>query len=415
MQQSTESFRESVVRTPLLLGTIGVLAALIGIHDGSLPVDQPAGAILLPFVYCDVAVVCLLSTAPAAWFLGHLLQQRLTRLSCCLLAALLWTIAWNLFFRFQETAGRVDELPAFAGLSRIAASFCITLGAILVVQSVIKSPDQQSRNDLPTNILRAACCLIMLALVPRVYLDARGRHDAEQYFNLRQQSRLGEASSLLRRMLILDPTTRKNGYFLRREQSELDREIDSLNRQSSTELPATASFNQRLQRARVLAMLGHTNDAINILLEKAETTKSVEACSLLGTMHENRHDWKSAIRFYGTAETLLKSTPGDTSASAEEYQVTMGSAYCFRRLGRLSQARACYLRLLEINPYADTHFLLAQFFEDIQETSLARHHALEAARLDPSRYGERGQELISKMRALHFRCLSLSGDSSGTD
>lgn len=415
MPQSTESFREAVVRVPLLLGTIGVLAALIGIHDGSLPVDQPAGAILLPFVYRDVAMVCLLSTAPAAWVLGHLLQKRLTKLSCCLLAGLLWTIAWNLFFRFQETAGRVDELPAFAGLSRFAASFCITFGAILVVQSVNKSSDQQSRNDLPTNILRAACCLILLALVPRVYLDARGRHDAEQYLSLRQQSRLGEASSLLRRMLILDPTIRKDGHFLRREQSELDREIDSLNRQASTELPATASLNQRLQRARVLAMLGHTNDAINILLEKSETTNSVEACSLLGTMHENQHDWNSAIRFYGTAETLLKSTPGDTSASAEAHQVAMGSAYCYRRLGRLSEARACYLRLLEINPNADTHFLLAQFFEDIQETSSAQHHALEAARLDSNRYRERGHQLIKKMRALHFRCLSVSGDSSGTE
>ena len=415
MPQSTESFREAVVRVPLLLGTIGVLAALIGIHDGSLPVDQPAGAILLPFVYRDVAMVCLLSTAPAAWVLGHLLQKRLTKLSCCLLAGLLWTIAWNLFFRFQETAGRVDELPAFAGLSRFAASFCITFGAILVVQSVNKSSDQQSRNDLPTNILRAACCLILLALVPQVYLDARGRHDAEQYLSLRQQSRLGEASSLLRRMLILDPTIRKDGRFLRREKSELDREIDSLNRQASTELPATASLNQRLQRARVLAMLGHTNDAINILLEKSETTNSVEACSLLGTMHENQHDWNSAIRFYGTAEILLKSTPGDTSASAEAHQVAMGSAYCYRRLGRLSEARACYLRLLEINPNADTHFLLAQFFEDIQETSSAQHHALEAARLDSNRYRERGHQLIKKMRALHFRCLSVSGDSTGND
>ena len=415
MQKSPESFREAVVRLPLLLGTIGVLAALIGIHDGSLPVDQPAGAIVLPFVYRDVAVVCLLSTVPAAWVLGHLLQRRLTKLSCCLLAALLWTVAWNLFFRFQETAGRVYELPAFAGLSRFAASFCITFGAILVVQFVIKSSDQQSRNDLATIILRAACCLIMLALVPRIYLDARGRHDAEQYFSLRQQSRIGEASSLLRRMLILDPTIRKDGHFLRREQSELNREIDSLNRQASTELPAMASFNQRLQRARMLAMLGHTNDAINILIEKSETTNSVEACSLLGTMHENKHDWKSAIRFYGTAETLLKSSPAETDSSVEAYQVALGAAYCYRRLGRLNEARARYLRLLEINPNADTHFLLAQFFEDIQETSSAQHHALEAARLDPNRYRERGNQLTRKMRTLHFRCLSVSGDSSGND
>ena len=70
MQKSRESFREAVVRLPLLLGTICVLAALIGIHDGSLPVDQPAGAIILPFVYRDVAVICLLSTVPAAWVWG---------------------------------------------------------------------------------------------------------------------------------------------------------------------------------------------------------------------------------------------------------------------------------------------------------------------------------------------------------
>ena len=415
MQQSPESFREAVVRLPLLLGTICVLAALIGIHDGSLPVDQPAGAIILPFVYRDVAVICLLCTVPAAWVLGHLLQRRLTKLSCCLLAALLWTIAWNMFFRFQETAGRVYELPVFTGLSRFATSFCITFGAILVGQSVIIASDQQSRNDLQTNILRAVCCLAVLALVPSIYIDARGRHDAEQYFSLRQQSRLGEASSLLRRMLILDPTIRRDGHFLRREQSELDREIDSLNRQASTELPATASFKQRLQRARMLAMLGHTNDAINILIEKSETTNSVEACSLLGTMHENKYDWKSAIRFYGTAETLLKSSPAETDSSVEAYQVALGAAYCYRRLGRLNEARACYLRLLEIDPNADTHFLLAHFFEDIQETSSAQHHALEAARLDPNHYRERGHQLIRKMRALHFRCLSISGDSTGND
>lgn len=407
MQLSNESFREAVVRLSLLLGTIGVLSVLIGIHDGALPVDQPAGAIVLPFVYRDVVVVCLLSTAPAAWMLGHLLQTQLTKLSRGLLTALLWTIAWNLFFRFQETAGRVDELPVVTGLRRSVVSFCITFGAILVVQSVIRFSDQQSSNDRPTNILRAACCLIVLALVPRIYLDARGRHDAEQYISLRQQSRLGEASSLLRRVLILDPTIRKDGHLLRREQSELDREVDALNRHVSTEFSTTASFNQQLQRARVLAMLGHTNDAINTLIEKSETLESVDACILLGTMHENRHDWDSAIRYYGIAETLLKSFPEDADLSAPAYQVAMGAAYCYRRLSRLSEARACYLRLLEINPNAETHFLLAQFFEDIQETSLASHHALEAARLDPKLYREKGHQLIRKVRALHFRCLSV--------
>lgn len=406
MQMSTKRFRETVVRVFLLLGTISVLAALIGIHDGPLPVEQPAGAVIGPFVYRDVAVVCLLSTAPTAWMLGQMLSRRFSKLSCCLLAALLWTVALNLFLSFQESAGSQDELPSFVQFGRFVIAFCITLGATLVTLSVINASNEQHRNDLPTNILRGACCLLILTLVPRMYLDARGRHDAEEYFSLRQQSRLGEANSLLRRMLVLDPMIRKDGQFLRREQRILNQEIDSLNQQTSTELSGLASFDQRLTRARRLAMLGHTNHAINILLEASETTQSIAACSLLGTMHENRHDWNSAIRFYGMAETLLRSSAEDPEDSAEAYQVAMGSAYCYRRLGQLTEARARYLRLLEINPNADSHFLVAQFFEDIQETALARHHALEAIQLDPNRYRERGHQLIRKMQNLHFRCLS---------
>jgi tetratricopeptide (TPR) repeat protein len=415
MQQSTETLREAIIRVSVLLATISVLAAVIGIHDGTLSAEQPAGAIVLPFVWRDVAVVCLLSPAPLAWMLGQLLSERFPGLWCGLLAALLWTIAWNQVFWLQETAGPLNKLPALPGGSRFITSFCITVGTALIVHSRILPAGKYRRNDLQTNLLRALCCLTVLTLVPRIYLDARGRYDAEQYFSLRQQSRLGEARSLLKRMLILDPAIQQDGQLLRRDQYELDRTIDSLNRETRTEFSATFSFDQQLQRARQLAMLGRTNEAVKMLLEAPEATYSAEACSLLGTMHENRRDWNSAIRFYGMAENLLRSPPADTSDSAEAYQVAMGSAYCYRRLGRLTEARARYSSLLEINPNADTHFLVAQFFEDIQETSSARHHALEAIQLDPNRYRERGHKLIRKMQTLHFRCLSVYRNSSGTD
>jgi len=404
MHQSTEPFLEALLRISLLPGTFSVVAAMIVIHDGSPSVEQPAGVVVFPFVYRDVATVHLLSTAPAAWMLGQMLSKRLTKLSSCLLAALLWTIAWNGFVRFQQTAGRVHDLPAFAELIRLVTSFCITFGATLVTQSVCKASDKRRSNDLQTNILRAACCLSVLALVPRMYLDARGQHDADQYFSLRQQSRLGEASSLLNRMLMLDPGIRKNGQLLKREQRELEQSLHSLKQQLQHELPVTADFYQYLQRARGLAMLGRTQEAIRSLLENPVTFKNAEACSLLGTMYENQFHWNSALRFYEQAQMLLNSSPKSTATAAQAYQVTLGSAYCCRRLGLLREARTHYMKLLTVNPTADTHFLLAQFYEDIQETETARQHTQIAMQLDPH-YRVRGSELIRKMQTLHFRCL----------
>lgn len=159
-------------------------------------------------------------------------------------------------------------------------------------------------------------------------------------------------------------------------------------------------------------MLGLTEDTIRILLEKSETFQNVEACSLLGTVYENRLDWSSALRFYGMADQLLTSSPESPATAAQSYQIAMGSAYCYRRLGRLSEARTQYLSLLKFGSNADTHFLLARFFEDIQETGSARHHAEAAMQLAPMRYGVKGRELIRKMQVLHFRCLSVYGHSA---
>jgi tetratricopeptide (TPR) repeat protein len=244
-----------------------------------------------------------------------------------------------------------------------------------------------------------------------MYLDARGRHDAQQYASLREQSRPGEARSLLLRILMLNPTIRQEGRLLRSDLRELDQTIEFLLQETSTEVSPAFSFNQRLVRARQLAMLGRTNEAVEMLLELPETNNRAEACTLLGTIHENRHDWNSALHFYSIAKNLLKSSPTNAGNSFEEYQITMGSAYCWRRLGQLNEARVSYLKLLEIDPGADTHFLLAQFFEDIQETSSAQHHALMSMQFDPKRYASKSGELIRRLQAHHFRCLSVYQDS----
>ena len=85
----------------------------------------------------------------------------------------------------------------------------------------------------------------------------------------------------------------------------------------------------------------------------------------------------------------------------------MGLASCCRRQEWLNESRSQYLRLLTIKPSADTHFLVAQFFEDIQETETARHHAQLAIQTAPDRYRLKGQALIRKMQSLHLGCFRI--------
>jgi tetratricopeptide (TPR) repeat protein len=87
-------------------------------------------------------------------------------------------------------------------------------------------------------------------------------------------------------------------------------------------------------------------------------------------------------------------------------QATTGIAYCERKLGRYAEAEAAYLERLALSPTAETHFLLASFYEDAQQTSNARTHARLAMALAPERYRQPGKKLIDKLDTLHFGCLS---------
>jgi len=61
---------------------------------------------------------------------------------------------------------------------------------------------------------------------------------------------------------------------------------------------------------------------------------------------------------------------------------------------------------LTLAPDADSHFLLAQFYEDTQQTASARRHAQRAVALAPERYQERAEQLLNKLATFHFGCLT---------
>ncbi len=91
----------------------------------------------------------------------------------------------------------------------------------------------------------------------------------------------------------------------------------------------------------------------------------------------------------------------------ELIQAVTGIAFCQRKLGNKPAAATAYQELLGLAPTADTHFLLAQFYDDTQQAALADQHARKAISLDPARYAERGGQLIDKLRTTQFSCWAI--------
>jgi hypothetical protein len=385
---------------------------LITIHDGRLSEDRLSHPIVLPFVWRDVAMVSLLSAMPMADLLGRLAARRLSPLTRCGLAVLLAVVFWGTMFN-SETSAEVSRLAnASPSLRRLAASMCVALSVMLVISAAPPPRSVPTAEDRSRTILRVLCSLAVLLCVPTVYVQARCQQDADHFADLRQQSRFGEAEPLLQRIVALNPSFRKDGQLLRRELRELQHTMAALRKRTQANLPATASIDQQIHYARDLAMLGRSAEARDLLLMNPPTLLDSRACRLLATVYENSQEWRTALHYYEMALTWLPKSSKAMNVSEEQYSITMGKAYCCRRLGQLTEAHTQYQKLLSLNADASTHFLLAQFYEDIQETTQAVHHATIAAKLNSRNYGDKAQRLIQKMQASHFGCFRIQTHSA---
>ena len=86
-----------------------------------------------------------------------------------------------------------------------------------------------------------------------------------------------------------------------------------------------------------------------------------------------------------------------------------GQAYCLRKLGQYSAAEQAYRQLLLLSPTPDTHFLLAQFYEDTQQSTAAAAHARQAAQLAPGRFAEPVRQMSRRLATASFGCFAIPG------
>jgi tetratricopeptide (TPR) repeat protein len=247
---------------------------------------------------------------------------------------------------------------------------------------------------------------IVLVLVPWLYIEARLRNDTVRVAGLVEQSRFGEARELVTRLLILGPNASWKGRPLREAAFHLDAVVRGIEQRVAAPVASDATAEDRLRRSRDLAMLGDTSMAIAMIQQSPSLADTPEACNLLGTVYETRGEFSAGRDWYGRARRAWQSRGDSPERTAGLVQAMTGVGYCERKLGRLQEAEAAYQERLALLPTAESHFLLAQFYEDTQQTAKAREHARQATKLDP-RYERSAQQLIDKLATVHFGCWGL--------
>lgn len=269
------------------------------------------------------------------------------------------------------------------------------------------SPSDRPRSTIPQFITSLGLGILMLTLLPTVYVQARSQHEIAEFTNLIEQSRIGEARELIRTLTSMAPSTQIRGRPLDKVARELDREIQAIQLQVTGISPGTKSPEQRLHRCRLLAMLGHRDEALEELAAPGDTPLSPAASDLCGTIHETHANWSVALAFHHQAKTAWLHQPESPERTAGIFRATTRLAYCHRKLGAYDVAETEYRAALAQSPTADTHFLLAQFYEDMQQSTKARDHARQAMKLAPQRYQREGTQLINKLLVGHFGCLAV--------
>jgi tetratricopeptide (TPR) repeat protein len=312
--------------------------------------------------------------------------------------------------------------PICAAVRRAAPALGVVLSAALlgfgeISRSGSRRTSGRARGEDGTPASSAtafAVALVILLLVPSLYVRARCRHDAARLTGLLEQSRFGEARALARDLLALAPELRWEGRPLRQAAADIERTTGALESRVAAALPAQATDARRLSRARDLAMLGRSGKALDVLQSLSGASTFAEACNLRGTIHETGGAWEAGREAYREAKRAWEAMPASSRRAAGLIRATTGIAYCERKLGRYREAEAAYRELLALAPTADSHFLLARFYEDVQQADKAQTHARIAMALAPNRYGQEGRKLIDKLTTLHFGCLGVFLDERGS-
>lgn len=400
-RQSTDG--EKALAVLLLVGSLLLLAASVATGAWN------AGRAPLPFVWRDVAIVHLLCALPLSIALVGYLDRRLPAIAVAIVASvLLAASAATMLYVAEPNA--TTALKSSAALGMFLRSISAIGPAIAVVTIGTLLCGRRAKVERGHELRRVAAIALGIAalgIAPATYIAARTRHDAGKLGECIQESRIGEARQLVEGLLVLDAGGQFNGRPLTAVAEEIGKIEAELERRVSGSLSPQAIVSAHLERAVELAMLGRGDSALAALSQVRDPQVAPDVDNLRGSIHANRGDWLAGMASYERARRAWTMRPRSPARNAGLLRATTGVAFCQRKAGQYAEAEATYRQVLTLSPTADSHFLLAQFYEDAQQADLARMHARRAMALAPERYRQPGEQLIAKLTVFHFGCLGV--------
>lgn len=360
------------------------------------------GSAPFPFACRDVALVHTLCTLPLAMMIGTWFPRGTSAL--ILGGFLLGLACLPMLGLIRATLLPLILASTYHGLLvRACFSFALIHAFVLIVRELISprpivNPSGRERAILIT------LGLVFLFLPPFLFVGARTRHHLARLDDFLEQARYGEAHLLAHQLVLLDAPRDWKGQSLRQWALGLAHLVEELERKVAYPLPSQATPALRLDRARHLAMLGRTEEALKTL---AEMGQGAEVEGLRATIQESREEWSLALDSHAKADARWKARADSVEKRTGLVRAATGRAYCLRKLGYYPQAREAYQEVLALSPTADTHFLLAQFHEDAQDAAQAHFHANRAREMDPVRYESAASRLINQLQVHHFGCLKV--------
>jgi tetratricopeptide (TPR) repeat protein len=362
-----------------------------------------------PYVWRDVAIVHLLSALPLAVMVAVFLERRAPAAGSVALAAfgfavsvvpLLPAVRANLLSALLSH-------PLIGVVLRAAPALGLTSSAALLAVVLIgRRPANGAQQGRWFPVLVGGLGVTVLLLPPWTYVGARCRHDLSRLSDFLEQSRFGEARKLAQNLAALDADQKLKGRPLPQVTAEIERLVRELEARTAVTLPDRATLGDQLGRARQLAMLGRKDEALMVLQAARTSSPDPEVDDLAATICEDKEEWETGLGLYRSARATWEARPPSNERTAGLLRATTGIAYCQRKLGQYAEAEAAYLEVLALSPTAESHFLLAQFYEDTQQADKARAHAQRAMALAPRQYRQEGEKLIRKLSVYHFGCLS---------
>jgi len=394
MTKDSDRQTELIVAAFILIGWFGLAM-----------MDSQAGVSSTLFTSRDLGAIHMLGVLPLASLLVMPLQQFPAMWIRVVVAVLPLVASAPMMSGRWADAESLDQGFVNLGFLRIVLALGLDLGLVSLALVILPRAQQPSRMSTRRFLVRGLVGILAAMMLPTVYVQARCQHEGSVLQELLEQSRLGEARVLVQDLRRLSPTMTWHGRSLKAVAREMDRQIREIESQIARSLEGVETEAHRLHRCRNLAMLGRTTEALASLSLLQDSHVGVDACHLSGLIHEASKDWETARDFHRRAKSGLLRQAANDGLDHQIARAAVRVGFCERKLGNYELAEVEYRDALARSPSADNHFLLAQFYEDMQQTEKSLTHARIAMQLAPQRFQQEGRLLVRKLTVGHFGCL----------